>query len=173
MLCVSKLGDLESSAGATALSVGLGLIAGFTYASYSWTAHHLMGLRIPRAASMGAVLGCGGLLLMPVLLTTGAPLIATHEAFLVATYMALVPMFLCYVLLGFGLARMPASAATTITLTEPTVAAMLAVAIVGETLTPLGWTGLAIIAVTLVILSLAPTNGPRGGQHEQPPPPAV
>lgn len=163
MLCVSRMGDTEGSAETTALGVGLGLIAGFTYASYSWVAHHLMELRIPRAASMGAVFGCGGLLLMPVLLVTGAPLIATREAFLVATYMALIPMFLGYVLFGFGLARVPASTATTITLTEPAVAALLAVAIVGETLTPLGWFGLATIGTTRIILALAPTNNRAQG----------
>ena len=100
---------------------------------------------------------------MPVLLVTGAPLIATREAFLVATYMALIPMFLGYVLFGFGLARVPASTATTITLTEPAVAALLAVAIVGETLTPLGWVGLATIGTTLIILALAPTNNRAQG----------
>ena len=53
---------------------------------------------------------------------------------------------------------MSASTATTITLTEPAIATLLAVAIVGERLGMLGWTGLAVIAVVLVILAVAPTN---------------
>ncbi|KFC51796.1 hypothetical protein GY12_00735, partial [Micrococcus luteus] len=67
-------------------------------------------------------------------------------------------MFLGYVLFGYGLTRVPASTATTITLTEPAVAAILAVAVVGERLTPVGWTGLGIIAAVLFILALTPTN---------------
>lgn len=158
LLCVSKLDQDVGSTTATAVGVLLGLVAGGTYASYSWVAHHLMHAGISRAASMGAVFGAGGTLLMPVLIVTGAPLIATSDAFLVASYMALIPMFLGYLLFGYGLTRVPASTATTITLTEPAVAAILAVVIVGERLTPVGWTGLAIIGAVLPILAIAPTT---------------
>lgn len=68
-------------------------------------------------------------------------------------------MFLGYVLLGVGLARVPASTATTITLLEPAVAALLAVAVLGERLTVLSWAGLALLAVVLVVLVTGPANG--------------
>ncbi|MCY1157192.1 MAG: hypothetical protein MOP51_212, partial [Citricoccus sp.] len=48
----------------------------------------------------------------------------------------------------------------TVTLSEPAVATVLAVVIVGERLTPIGWTGVAVISAVLVILALAPTNAP-------------
>ena len=137
----------------------MGLVAGSTYAIYSWASHRLMNSGISRAASMGAVFGGGGLLLMPVLVVTGAPLLATPQAFSVGAYMALVPMFLGYLLFGYGLTKVPASTATTITLTEPAIATLLAVLIVGERLGVLGWTGLAVIAVVLLVLAVAPTNG--------------
>ena len=79
---------------------------------------------------MGAVFGGGGLLLMPVLAITGAPLLATPQ-FAVGAYMALGPMFLGYLLFGHGLTKVPASTATTVTLTEPAIATVLAVLIVG------------------------------------------
>lgn len=160
LLCLSKLDQAASSATGTISGILLGLVAGATYATYSWTAHRLIDDGISRAASMGAVFGAGGALLLPVLLITGAPLIATPESFAVAGYMALVPMFLGYLLFGYGLTRVPASTATTITLTEPAVAAILAVVIVGERLNPLGWVGLGIITAVLFILALAPTNAP-------------
>jgi drug/metabolite transporter, DME family len=163
MLCLSKTaqaGGPHEAGLSTLAGVLLGLVAGLTYAVYSWAVHRLMSHRVGRAASMGAVFGVGGLLLMPVLVLTGAPLLATTQAFLVAGYMALVPMFLGYLLFGFGLTRVPSSTATTVTLSEPAVATVLAVVIVGERLTPLGWTGLAVIAAVLVILALAPTNAP-------------
>ncbi|MEZ5085019.1 MAG: DMT family transporter [Tessaracoccus sp.] len=121
-------------------------------------AARLMAAGIGRAASMGAVFGWGGLMLMPVLFATGAPIVASSEGILVAGYMAMVPMFLGYLLFGFGLARVPASTATTITLTEPAVAALLAVLIVGERLSPLGWLGLGLVAVVLLILAVAPVT---------------
>lgn len=68
-------------------------------------------------------------------------------------------MFLGYVLFGVGLARVPASTATTITLLEPAVAALLAVAVLGERLTVLSWAGLALLAVVLVVLVTGPASG--------------
>ncbi len=158
LLCASKLGQDTGSGASTVLGIGLGLVAGSTYAIYSWASHRLMNSGISRAASMGAVFGGGGLLLMPVLVVTGAPLLATPQAFAVGAYMALVPMFLGYLLFGYGLTKVSASTATTVTLTEPAIATLLAVLIVGERLGMLGWTGLAVIAVVLVILAVAPTN---------------
>ena len=70
---------------------------------------------VSRAAAMGAVFGGGGALLVPVLVATGAPLLASPQALAVAGYMALVPMFVGYVLFGHGLARVRASTATTLT----------------------------------------------------------
>lgn len=158
LLCLSKLGQHASTVSSTVAGVLLGLVAGAAYAAYSWVAHRLIASGVSRAASMGAVFGCGGALLLPVLAFTGAPLLASPQAALVAAYMALVPMFLGYLLFGYGLARVPPSTATTVTLTEPAVAAILAVAIVGERLAALGGIGLAVIGAVLILLALAPAN---------------
>ena len=61
------------------------------------------------------------------LLATGALLPSSWSNAAVGTYMALVPMFLGYVLFGWGLAHVTASTATTLSLLEPAVAAVLAV----------------------------------------------
>lgn len=131
----------------------LGLLAGLAYALYSWTARRLMQRGITSRAAMGATFGIGGLMLLPVLLITGAPLLASWGNALVGLYMALVPMFLGYLCFGHGLARIPASTATTITLFEPVVAAGLAVVIVGERLPAAGWAGIALILACLVCIS--------------------
>lgn len=102
---------------------------------------------------MGATFGMGGLMLMPVLLITGAPLLASWGNASVGLYMALVPMFLGYLCFGHGLARIPASTATTITLFEPVVAAGLAVVIVGERLPAMGWAGIVLILACLACIS--------------------
>src|SRR5699024_8196889 len=126
VLCAAKMHDAPTGMVRTAAGVGLGLVAGATYALYSWAAHRLMSRGIGRAAAMGSVFGLGGLALMPVLAVTGSPLLASPSAFAVGTYMGLVPMFLGYVLFGFGLTRVTVSTATTLTLAEPAVAAVLA-----------------------------------------------
>ncbi len=68
--------------------------------------------------------------------------------------MAAVPMFLGYLCFGYGLARVKASIATTITLIEPVIAAVLAVIIVGERLPTLGWIGVALVIGCLAIITM-------------------
>lgn len=163
LLCVAGTGPGAAVSGLTGWStpagIALGLLAGLTYAVYSWAAHRLINTGVPSRAVMGTVFGLGGLLLMPVLAATGAPLMASWQNLAVGAYMALVPMFAGYVLFGWGLARVRASTATTVSLAETVVAAVLAVLVVGERLPALGWAGAAMIAGSLLILTLpAPRN---------------
>lgn len=131
-----------------------GLLGGLTYALYSWTARGLMVRGIPSSAAMGATFGIGGILLLPVLILTGAPFLASWNNAAVGLYMALIPMFMGYVAFGFGLARISASMAITITLIEPVVAAILAVLIVGERLPPSGWLGVALVVSCLLLITV-------------------
>ncbi|UOA26914.1 EamA family transporter [Pseudosulfitobacter sp. DSM 107133] len=131
------------------LGVVLGLVAGASYALYSWCARRLMQHGVRNRAAMGATFGLGGALLMPVLLLTGAPFLDSATNLAVGVYMALVPMFLGYVAFGAALSRIASSQATTISLFEPVVAALLAIVIVGERLPPLGWLGGCLITACL------------------------
>jgi drug/metabolite transporter, DME family len=132
--------------------IALGLVAGITYALYSWAAHRVIGSGVSSRAAMGTVFGAGGVLLMPVLFFTGRPLVDSWTNFGVGAYMALVPMFAGYVLFGWGLARIRASTATGISLVETVVAALLAVLVVGERLPAGGWIGAAAILAGLYFL---------------------
>lgn len=170
LLCVAEAAGTDSgpgarSAGATVLGVGLGLVAGFTYALYSWAAHRLISRGVGSGAAMGTVFGLGGLLLLPVLLLTGSPLLASWSNAGVGAYMALVPMFVGYVLFGWGLAHVPASTATTLSLLEPAVAAVLAVLVVGERLPALGWAGIALVVACLAVLTM-PVRAARAATPE-------
>ena len=168
MLIVSTQHDQLAGGDATALGIGLGLVAGAAYALYSWVVQRLMLDGVGRAAAMGSVFGLGGAALVPVLLLTGAPLLATPEAFAVGAYMALVPMFLGYVAFGYGLSKIPASSATTLTLIEPAVATVLAVVIVGERLSLTGWLGLGVFGIVLLILALSPQPSTRNNMSASP-----
>ncbi|MFD9395286.1 DMT family transporter [Streptomyces sp. NPDC060000] len=165
LLCVAEAahaadGTEQASTPAMLLGVALGLVAAATYALYSWAAHRLITRGTPSRAAMGAVFGLGGLLLLPVLLATGAPLVASWSNAAVGTYMAIVPMFAGYVLFGWGLAHVPASTATALSMLEPAVAAVLAVLVVGERLPVAGWAGIALVIACLAVLT-APTPAHR------------
>jgi DME family drug/metabolite transporter len=59
-----------------------------------------------------------------------------------------------YVLFGAGLARVDAGTATTLTLFEPVVAAVLGVAVVGERLGAWAWTGTGLVLLGLLVLTV-------------------
>ncbi|KAF0675963.1 DMT family transporter [Profundibacterium mesophilum] len=142
-------GNHEALAPNVPLGVALGLLAGMTYALYAWCARRLMQHGIEARAAMGATFGLGGLLLMPVLFAAGDPFLDSASNLMVGIYMATVPMFLGYVAFGIALSRLPSSQVTTLTLFEPVVAALLAIAVVGERLPPLGWLGVGLIIACL------------------------
>ncbi|MCB1295299.1 MAG: EamA family transporter [Gordonia sp.] len=150
-LCMTD-GD-GAAASSVPAGVALGLVAGATYAGYSWALRRIINRRIPRGAAAGAVLGAGGVLLTPI---ATAGLIVTDsipaDAWLVLAYLALVPMFVGYVLFSRGLAGIDATTATTVTLVEPAVATVLAVLILDEHLGLIGWSGMALLGLALLIL---------------------
>ncbi|MBB4091615.1 EamA family transporter [Ochrobactrum pecoris] len=153
-------GHAVSAEGSTLMGALVGLVAGFTYALYSSCARQLMQGGISSTTAMGATFGIGGLLLMPVLIATGGPFLASWNNAAVGLYMAFVPMFLGYVCFGYGLSRVETSVATTITLFEPVVAAFFAVVIVGERLSALGWFGVLLVVICLVCITI-PTRSQK------------
>ncbi|WP_055477245.1 DMT family transporter [Gordonia sp. HS-NH1] len=151
----SSHGDALSGNQSAALGVGLGLLAGITYAGLSWSMRRLMNSSVPRGAAAGTVMGLGGVLLLPIV-ALGVPAMVAHpETLGVLAYLVLVPQFLGYVLFSRGLGRIDSSTATTITLIEPAVATVLAVVVLAEPITAIGWVGIALLVMALLVL-LAP-----------------
>ena len=158
--------DAAGGSGRTIAGVGLGLLAGFAYALYTYASSRAIGIRGPASSRgvMGSMFGLGAVLLLPVLLLTGAPLLQSTTTIGIAAYLVIGPMFIAYLLFGIGLRSIRSSAATTITLLEPVVATVLAVTIVGERLDAIGWVGLALVLagiVTLVTARPAPKPAAR------------
>ena len=145
------------------LGVALGLLAGLSYALYSWVARHLIEQGVDSKAAMAGMFGLAAMLLLPSLAFTGLNLFASLTHTGVAVYMAVVPMFLGYLCFGYGLRYIAASTATLITLLEPLVAVVLAVVIVGERLSPAGWLGMPLIIGSLLLMTLRFT-GPSDKQ---------
>ncbi|EGQ8498445.1 EamA family transporter [Vibrio alginolyticus] len=131
----------------------LGLLAGLTYAIYSWGVKTMIDHGIESQTAMGSVFGIGGVLLLPTLFITGDNLFASSTNTAVMLYMALIPMGLGYVAFGFGLRFVTASGASILTLFEPVIAAALAVAIVGEEISFIGWVGITLTLVCLFLQS--------------------
>lgn len=138
----------------TVAGVALGAVAATSYAVYSFTSHRLIHAGVTSRAAVGATFGAAAIGLLAVLAGTGGAFLESWGTMAVGTYLAVVPMFLGYILFGWGLARVPASTATTVSLAEPVVAAVLAVTVVGERLPPLGWFGMVLIVACLAVLTV-------------------
>jgi DME family drug/metabolite transporter len=156
LLALGRDEGAGADAAGAAVGIGLALLAGAAYALYTYASSRAI-RDTGRGSSgvMGAMFGLGALLLLPVLLVTGAPLLQSPSSIGIAAYLAIGPMFAAYLLFGVGLRTVTSTAATTITLLEPVVATVLAVLIVGERLGAVGWVGLALILVGLTVLITA------------------
>ena len=151
----------ESAAGGGSIPLGiaLGLLAGLAYALYTYASTRALATGHGGRGVMGGMFGLGAVFLAPVLLATGAPLLASTQTIGIAAYLAIAPMFLAYLLFGFGLRSIRSSVATTVTLIEPLVATVLAIAVVGERLSWSGWLGFGLILLGVALLVSARQPG--------------
>jgi DME family drug/metabolite transporter len=136
----------------------LAALAGLSYAAYSLVGAGLITRGHPSAGVMGAMFGGAALLASPVLLLHDERWLCSWRGAAVALHLGAVTTFLAYRLFGHGLRRTDAQVATTLTLAEPAVAAVLGVAALGERLPVASWGGLVVLVGGLVLLSVP---GPR------------
>jgi DME family drug/metabolite transporter len=158
LLAVGREPDAGAGRGGIVTGVVLALLAGLAYALYTYASSRAIGADPPGRPGrgvMGAMFGVGAILLLPVLLVTGAPLLQSGFTIGIAAYLAIGPMFVAYLLFGVGLRGIRSSTVTTITLLEPVVATVLAVTVVGERLAPIGWVGLVLVLAGLTVLIAA------------------
>lgn len=148
------------------LGVILGLTAGLTYAGYSWAAKQHIDAGANSQSAMAGLFGCAALVLLPSLWFTGQNLFANTVHTSVSLYMAVVPMFLGYLLFGYGLRTTEASKATLITLIEPLVAALFAIFLIGEVFKPVGWVGMTLVCFCLLIQSIKLPSVFEGTRHK-------
>ena len=141
--------DINIASSNRVLGVLLGLVAGLTYATYSWSARQMIENGVNAKSAMASMFGLSAILLLPSLLLTGDNLFLDIKHISVALYMAIAPMFLGYLLFGQALKVIEASRATLITLLEPIVATILAILIIGETFSPIGWLGMGLMVICL------------------------
>jgi DME family drug/metabolite transporter len=154
LLILDRPGGVDGGEG-TGPGVLLGLLAGVSYALYTDASRRVLTAGHGSRATMGALFGLGVLGLAPVLVATGALLLQSSNTIGLISYLAIGPMFVAYLFFGAGLRTVAGSTATLITLVEPVIATMLAVAVVGERPGIAGWIGLVVIltAVTALVAS--------------------
>ncbi|GAA2406860.1 DMT family transporter [Actinomadura vinacea] len=141
-------------AGAEPLGIGLAVLSGLSYAVYATVASTLIARGEEGRAVTGALFGVAAVLLLPVLATGSAGWVLGGTGLLVALYLGVVTTAGGYVLFARGLRTTPATTATTLTLAEPAVAAVLGVAVLDERLGGVALGGLALLVASLLVLVL-------------------
>jgi DME family drug/metabolite transporter len=95
----------------------------------------------------------GATLFAPLAIGRGFSVDQPLSGWLTVLYLGIVPSAVAYALYQRGLRHLPASTATILILAEPLTAALLAWALFGERLTPVGLTGGALLLASIVLLS--------------------
>jgi GTP-binding protein Era len=140
-------------AGVHPAGVVLGLLAGLSYAVYAVGTARLITGGLPEQVVMGGLFGCAGVLLLPMLAAGPLGWLLTLRGATVALHLGLVTTAVAYLLYARGLRTIPAPAAVTLGLAEPAVAALLAVAVLGEHLSGAAVAGLVLIGLALTVLA--------------------
>ena len=138
------------------LGIGLALVAGLAYATYAVASKHLLERGVAGIPVMAIAIFGAGLLLSPALWFNDLDWLVTPQGALAAAWLALIAIGASYVAFVWGLARLSTPVVTTLTLTEPLVAALLAVVLLSERLTGLPLLGAVLLMVGLVLVSVRP-----------------
>ncbi|WP_342567364.1 EamA family transporter [Psychrobacillus sp. FSL K6-4046] len=129
------------------------LVAGLIFAFYTLTSKSL--LQKEEAIPVVAVtFSLSALLLTPFFFIYDISWLADPGNVGIIVYLGLATTSVAYVLYGWGLRKIPASSALTLSLAEPTTAALLGVVVVGEILGFTSWIGIGLLLGSIVILTL-------------------
>jgi DME family drug/metabolite transporter len=152
--CAALVGG-GRSAGVEPLGVALALLSGLAYAVYATVASRLITRGEDDRAVAGVLFGAAAVLLLPVLAAGSPGWLLTPSGLLVTVYLGVVTTSGGYLLYTRGLRGTPVTTATTLTLAEPAVAALLGLLVLHERLGGIALGGLGLLAAGLVLLIAA------------------
>ncbi|NUT10360.1 MAG: EamA family transporter, partial [Nonomuraea sp.] len=166
--CAALIVGGGASAGGQAVSgVLFALLGGLLYAFYAVSAARAIEGGAESDAVMGVLFGGAAVLMLPVLLINGVGWLGEPRGLLAVAYLGLGTTALSYFLYGRGLRTTPVATAATLALTEPAVAALLGLLVLGERLAPVSVAGLVMLVLSLVAVAV-PDRGRRTALASQP-----
>jgi drug/metabolite transporter, DME family len=145
------LGTARGAVTVDPLGILLALAAGAGYALYTVVSKSLLETQHPGAV-VALSFGGAALVMLPVLLSQDLAWILEARGAAAAAWLSLATVGVAYSLFGRGLALVSAGTAVTLTLSEPVVAALLGVAVLGEPLPVASLVGIALVFAGLAYL---------------------
>ena len=146
----------------------LALGAGLCSACYTVAAKHQLDRDAAAIEVPAASFVLGGLLLVPLLL--GQPLgwVATPSGIGLVAFLGVATMAVANVILARGIHGLPPGPAATLMLTDPVVATLLGVAVLGESLTPIAGAGVALVLAGLLLQGVSVARAAPGDLEPAP-----
>jgi len=132
----------------------LALGAGASYSIFAVASKRALSHGVSITDAMFRIFALGAILSTPLLFVGNIHWLATSKGFLMIFWLGLVPTAVAYIAYAYGLAKVRASTASTLILAEPATATLLAAIVLGEAINARGWTGIAVVIIGLVYLSL-------------------
>jgi len=149
----------SDSAEFSALGVAAAVLAGASFSAYTEAGSVALLRGADSTATMAGVFGVGAVVSWVVLPFQPLGWVATGRGMSVLVFLGLVTLTLAYVAFGHGLRTLSPSTVIVLTIVEPLVASILAVTVLDEQLSSVGWMGAVLILGGVVIVSLAADDG--------------
>ena len=130
------------------------LLAGLGFAFFNVTSRRAVNKGVDSTRLMAAVFGLAAILVSPFLFVRNPSWLLQAKGAGLIIWLAVVTTALAYSLYAFGLKRVHAHTASTLVLSEPATATLLAVTVLGDSLSVLGWVGVGMVLTGLIYLSV-------------------
>jgi len=132
----------------------LAIGAGASYSIFAVASKRALTSGVSITDAMFRIFALGAILSVPLLFVGNMHWIVTPKGLMMIAWLGLVPTALAYIAYAYGLEKVRASTASTLILAEPATATLLAAIVLGESITTGGWTGIVIVIIGLIYLSL-------------------
>lgn len=136
----------------------LAALASAAYGSYTVFGAQLVARDHHATDAMAASFSIGAVLLLPLLLLSGTDLL-NWRGLALGLWLGLATTTLSYVMFGYGITHLAPGIVATLVLSEPVVATLLGVGVLGEDMPSRGWLGCALIASGLLLVARNETKG--------------
>jgi DME family drug/metabolite transporter len=132
----------------------LAIGAGASYSVFAVTSKRALTRGVSITDAMFRIFALGAIISSPLLFIGDSHPLLTSRGLLMIFWLGLVPTAIAYIAYAYGLAKVRASTASTLILAEPATATLLAAILLGEAINSRGWSGIVIVIIGLIYLSL-------------------
>lgn len=134
------------------LGAVLAAVAGSAYAFFTVVGAKLVDDEHHATDGLAASFSIGAVILLPFLIMDSGWFF-TGKGFVLALWLGLVSTTLSYIMFGVGITHLAPGVVATLLLSEPAVATLLGVFVVGEPMSLRGWFGCLLILIGLIMIS--------------------